>query len=846
MKKLIIKIVTIAAAFLLGVVGMSYYLTAGNTDSTAVMAEAELPLIYLEKEERLLNLMHGYTGEIDASYVRDAVFPLDEERRISMQIDSPDVRVEHIFYEVRSLDTSRLIEDGEITDSKREENNIYADLKLKDLLDDGEEYLLVIRLDLEKDREASYYARVANVGDTHLGECIDFVDLIHEALFDKENTVSIAQYLETDPSADSKTLDHVTIHSRYKQLIWGDMEIQPPKGKVRTYITEIEDAIASIRLEYEVEYVNDKEETECYEVQEAYRVRYTPQRMYLLNYDRKTDRIFDPSLSVFSKNSLELGILSTETVYKKNEEENIAAFVQNGQLWSYDAAQNKLALVFGFRDGEDLRGSFEDHGIRILNVAESGSIDFLVYGYMNRGNHEGETGTALYYYDALANSVEERVFLESDKPFAVLESQMGNLAYVSKSQQFYLYLDGSILRIDLNTREYETIASGIAPESGIVSEDGKWAAWHQENSLYASKSVAVLNLETGESRVVSADDGCYIRGLGFMGTDFIYGQAREEDVQKDITGNKIFPMGRIVIENEQGEELRIFDYEAKGKYVVSVSIESNRVSQECVRKTADGSYEPADPEPITNKTVEIVEKISLETKNSGDKMREYYFSLSGGVSGGKLRRLMPKQVVFEGSRNLTPVTQTEDGRYYAYGFDGVFLGGFSSANEAVLKAYDHMGTVVDADQAVVWSRGGRKLRTELRGIENPQAKPGESSLQAAVEILLGTQKTYGDVAAYLQEGFTPYEILEKQTEGRVLDLSGCSVSMTLYYVSRGYPVLALEGGTQAELIVGYDVQNILLLDPLTGEIRKEGMNDGTQRFEEMGNLFLVCMAPEKA
>ena len=102
------------------------------------------------------------------------------------------------------------------------------------------------------------------------------------------------------------------------------------------------------------------------------------------------------------------------------------------------------------------------------------------------------------------------------------------------------------------------------------------------------------------------------------------------------------------------------------------------------------------------------------------------------------------------------------------------------------------------------------------------------------------------MAAYLQEGFTPYEILEKQTEGRVLDLSGCSVSMTLYYVSRGYPVLALEGGTQAELIVGYDVQNILLLDPLTGEIRKEGMNDGTQRFEEMGNLFLVCMAPEKA
>ena len=45
MKKLVIRIATIAAAFLLGVAGMSYFLMTGNTDSTAEMAEATLPLI---------------------------------------------------------------------------------------------------------------------------------------------------------------------------------------------------------------------------------------------------------------------------------------------------------------------------------------------------------------------------------------------------------------------------------------------------------------------------------------------------------------------------------------------------------------------------------------------------------------------------------------------------------------------------------------------------------------------------------------------------------------------------------------------------------------------------------
>lgn len=844
MKKIFLKIGTVLAAFLLGILGMSYFLKAGNTDSTAVMAEATLPLIYLEQGGQSFNLMHGYTKSMDAAYMRDAVLPLPDDRTIGLRIECPDAKVERIYYEVRSLDTKRLIEDGELVRYQREGTTIQAELKLKDLLDEGGEYLLVVRLELEKDQEAYYYTRVANTGTTHLTECLDFVNLIHEALFDKQNTVSIAQYLETDSTADNNTLDYVTIHSRYKQMIWGDMEVEPPSGEVRTFITEIEDSVASVRLEYELSYVNDQEETERYEVKESYRVRYTKQRMYLLNYERKTDRIFDPDLAVFSDKSVDLGILNTETEYRKNEEENIVGFVQNGQLWSYDVAQNKLALVFGFREGDDLRGSFGEHEIKILDVTESGSMDFLVYGYMNRGIHEGETGVALYSYDAVANSVEEQVFLESDRPFSALQAQVGSLAYVSARRQFYLYLDGDILQIDLNTREYKKLAEGIAEESCMVSSDGQWAAWHQENSLYASTAVEVLNLETGQSRTVAASEGFYIRALGFMGTDFIYGEARQEDVQKDITGNQVFPMGSVVIENDQGEEIQSFNWEAKGKYVVSISVESNRISLNCVQKAADGSYTEASSEPITNITVENVEKIALETKKSGDKQREYCFTLADGAGSGKLKRLEPRQVVFDGTRTLSVSEGKADSRFYAYGFNGEILGAYASANEAVTEAYDAMGSVVDADQNEIWKRGGRKTRADLGTLENPQSKEGETSLQAAIEILLGAQKTYSDVAAYLVEGYTPYEILADQTDGYVLDLSGCSVSMVLYYVSQGYPVLALEGGSQAELITGYDQQNIIVTDPLTGESGKRGMNDSTEQFEGLGNLFLVCLPAE--
>ena len=86
-------------------------------------------------------------------------------------------------------------------------------------------------------------------------------------------------------------------------------------------------------------------------------------------------------------------------------------------------------------------------------------MDFLVYGYMNRGTHEGETGVALYTYDALTNSVEERVFIESRESFAVLQSKLGEMAYVNDDGQFYIFLDGAVNRIDLNTMEYATVAA---------------------------------------------------------------------------------------------------------------------------------------------------------------------------------------------------------------------------------------------------------------------------------------------------------------------------------------------------------------------------------------------------
>ncbi|NBK90577.1 hypothetical protein D5278_00995 [bacterium 1XD21-13] len=840
MKKLILKSISILAAFLLGIVFMSYFLSVGNRDLTDSMASATLPLVYLEQNGRQLNLMHGYTQPMNGSLLREAVLPLPADRRVELVVQCPNAKVEKLFYEVRSLDTERLVEDAQIMDYSQQEEEIRAEFQLKDLLDEGEEYLLVLRLELNHGEEALYYTRLLNLPEHHLEECMVFIMELHEALFDKENTVNITSYLEPDTSADNGTLAYVNIHSRYRQMIWDEMEVQKV-SPVRICLTELENSIVSLRLEYEVIHVNDKRETERYQIQESYRVRYTEQRMYLLNYERTADRIFDPDLDIFSEKAIDLGILNTEVEYQKNEEENIIAFVQNGDLWCYDVAQNKLSYVFGFRDGEDLRCSYQEHAIKIINVEESGSMNFLVYGYMNRGRHEGETGVAVYTYDAMTNSVEERIFIESNKPYRILKSEVGRLAYVNKRQKLYLYLYGNICSIDLNTRGYEELVTGIGEESCIISRDGHLVSWQREKTLNESEAIEVLNLETGGRRVIEAKEGFYIRVLGFMGTDLIYGEARKEDIVKDVTGNYVFPMGQVTIQDERGKVIREFPYEQQNKYVVSIAIADNRISLDCVQKAEDGSYMEANPEPITNNTAETVEKIALETRNSGVKKREFYFSLTENRGEAQMQHLSPRQVLFEGSRNLKLEENGPDPRYFVYAYDGSFSGAYELVNEAVEDAFARMGVVVDSRQDYIWRRGARRTRIELPALENPQQRPEESSMQAAVEILLSFENNYLDTTQELASGRTPYEILSEHLDGKVLDLSGCSVTMVLYYVSQGYPVLALEGGDTAELITGYDPQNVVFMNPLTGETYRRGMNDSTQLFEELGNLFVVCI-----
>lgn len=93
---------------------------------------------------------------------------------------------------------------------------------------------------------------------------------------------------------------------------------------------------------------------------------------------------------------------------------------------------------------------------------EAGSVDYIVYGYMNRGIHEGEVGIAVYHYDSLANTDEELVFIPSDKSYEVMKSELGQLMYVNEGGELFLMLDGCVYGIDLNTLSVRELVTNLS------------------------------------------------------------------------------------------------------------------------------------------------------------------------------------------------------------------------------------------------------------------------------------------------------------------------------------------------------------------------------------------------
>lgn len=819
MKNILKKISVLIGIFVIAVV--IYFIWAQKiSESKKVetvytsMEEASLPVVSVNMFGKSMNLLHGCLQDMKQVTARENLTILPADRQLNLMISEYETQITGIQYEIRSLDMERLVERTMLKSWDSADGQTDVVLPIQNLLTKEQEYLLDLCVNTSEQGAIHYYTRIMWTDNQNIETMVNFAGDFAAKTFDHQKAGELVTYLEPNSTGDNSSLGHVSIHSSFSQITWAGLDVQPI-GEIRTTLKELNGIMAEVRLDYLVSMAaKEGQQAEVYEVTDHYTMKWSSQRIYLMNYTRDTNQIFSGNQELFSGKRIVLGVVNEEVIQlSKSVNKQQIAFVINRDLWRYNQTLEEAVKVFSFRSGKDdgSRSGYDQHDIKILTVQDNGDVDFLVYGYMNRGAHEGRMGVALYRYKHDKDAIEEKFFTPVTMSFEVLKLELSQLAYLGSNDMFYMLIDHAVYGIDLNSNESMVVADALRKGSYAVSQEGKQLAWQEGDESYASGLIHLLDLETGKKQEIKGRSGELLRVLGFVGSDFIYGLAREGDQWVENGRSRGLPMYALEILGSNMEvESR---YEKEGMYISSVDIQGSRIHINRVSKAAGQLYtELGEDTLVCNSKVTETELEGIGWYTSPDLQKLYFVQLDQERKGGRSPRIFaPGKVSSEatGILDLKANTTIAVTSYYAYG-GGRLLGITGEFAEAVELSYDYMGLVTDNKQRILWNRVNRN---PSKNIKEPQA--------VADKIL--KQMESGEISGgYL-----------------ALDARGCSLNQVLYFIDKGCPVIAYSADGTYSLISGFDQYNITLYRPDTGETSKMGLNDATVYFNNLKNDF-VC------
>jgi len=422
-----------------------------STDTTE-MAEATLPNISLVVEEEEINRLFGYTSNLDWELNRETITPLGNDKSFVVRIEENEMTVRRLKYELFDVTSGAVLDSGTISaltsekEAKAGEKPVKtAKIKLNAELNEGTEYSVKITLVTSNSKRVYYYTRVKLYKNGNLSKKLDYVRWFRESALNKINQESVEKNLETKSNADTSTFAHTDIHSPWEMVSWG--ELQPQMiAELPPTITDFYEGTASVVLSYLVQ-MDAGSGMEQYMVREAFRFLYTDIRTYLYNYEREVESVYDVARTSLSKDDLKLGITAdTEMEILTTKNNEYTAFVRNRELWSYDRENNTMVSVFSFRSDEtaDVMELYDAHNIKLLSLSPNGDMDFLVYGYMNRGEYEGRVGIILYRYYRDENRVEEQMYIPVNTTYQLLKGEVNEFVYMNSYDVLYFTIYNAI------------------------------------------------------------------------------------------------------------------------------------------------------------------------------------------------------------------------------------------------------------------------------------------------------------------------------------------------------------------------------------------------------------------
>lgn len=841
--RLIAKILILFMIFVGSIFVVNKIDNAGVEEVSVEMEQAELPIVYVRYKDSFINALHGYTGKVDTTYFRDTITPMDYGQTIELWSDQGNVNYGTYEYELRSQYQGDLIENGAVTELNQADGYDKITITFRTKLEELQEYVLVLKAMSGEDVGARYYTRVVVENDFHTEKLLEFVQNFNLALFDKaEAEKVISKSIEPNEEGNNEYLSEVDIHSSFDTITFADLNPSQLTKPIAS-IKEIDDSYAIIQLKYMISATENKIPENFY-VTEDYRVRYVDEEnVYLLDYKRTQEALFTPDNVDLTSNQFKIGITKDSNYqYMANDKQTKVAFTQARQLWYYDYNGGTITNVYGFCQNDnftDVRVTYDENNIKILNMSKDGDITFAVYGYMNRGVHEGKVGIAVYRFEADKDRTQEILFIENNKPYSILKEDMETLLYLNKDGEFYYFDNDSVVKVDTATKKSGIFIEDVLNEHLAVSDDNHLIGYPNEMLPENTTQVTVLDLDTKKSWTLDAESGERLETIGFVEQDLILGRIREGDIEVALDKTVTCPISTIDIINQKKKVVKT--YGSTGVYVMEATAKDGVVYLERVRKI-NGVFEPTTQDFITYKEKENDDEIKVSYKYTDNAYNQLYMTFPKYIYvTNKPKLMITKQTVNEEDTTVKITFDHINKKFYAYG-QGQYMTDYLNLNEAVRAAYENAGVVLDEHGVIVWRKIAVKdYHTVADKIKIYTVADVQDTLSACIYMMGVYEEKNPDLSAMQQDlaNDMPVEdVILKYTGRQGTDITGCDFENGLYYLCKDAPVITRFADGTYVLVTSYNGERIRYINPLETEDVVESREEFESKVKDSGNVFI--------
>ena len=537
------------------------------------------------------------------------------------------------------------------------------------------------------------------------------------------------------------------------------------------------------------------------------------------------DEYFDKNGIDAVNNVYEIGMVSSDDVeYRYTADNKKIAFVRNGQLWMYDYSESAITMVYSFWMDDYTNDSYtyDNYDINIINFEADGNLTFAVYGYMNRGDHEGKLGVGLYAFDYASFEVDELMFVECNVPYEAMKSETSRLTYYDGSN-FYYMMGGKVNVVDVQSCKQSYIAENLSSRDVKVSADMSVMAYGESDDQSKNTKITLMNMKDGKSYDIAADSGECLVCYGFKDSDMVYGVSAINDADVDVDlasfdgtryseeDRDIIPASRLYIVNSDGQQIK--EYAKQGCYLMKVDLDTNLLYLTRGEKT-DSGFAAIKDDFITFKEDDNNPTVGTTHNASITGFDRLYFTVPANIYLSYIPTLnITKQKVDREASDMIMTVVRDKVTYHVY--DNLGLAKiYDVAGDAINYAISVSGIVVSSDGEVIYRQTeSQEYNTIAAGIFHRSTGTVDASLQDCLYMVLryqGVQVDEDQLGTYDD----PVTALNELGKRQGIDITGLSLDMVLGYVSAGIPVISMIDDGRYVLVVSYNDADVRYYDPV--------------------------------